>query len=321
MRLLLVAALCAGRLAHAELPDFLPPESKVLIGLSVRGLVNSPLLASLGDAKAAASHLTSTGPLAGLNLLKDIDDVIIATSGEGDNPPALLVVRGRFSPTLMPATAKPYHGVPVLEDAKSANGTFALLDAATIIGGDLKMVHAAIDRRGKDSAIAPVLAERVRTLESRYDVWGVGEVPKGIHSSQAPSPELEAIDRFEFGASLRSGLEVAAQIHVRSAKDAEKLMQSMKLIEMMLSAQAKPGNGTKIDIQSDQENIKLSLLISEEDLKKGIEAQKAKFAANAGASAAPAPVKPVVKPVAPTPGSITTDDRGNTVTVTLPRKN
>lgn len=314
MRLLLLLVLVTGRLAHAAaLPDFLPPDSKVLIGISVRGIVQSPLLSSLGDAKTTISKFTASGPFAGVDLLKDIDDVLIASNAEGDNPPALIVVHGRFGPNLMPGASRTYNGVPLFADTKSANGSFALLDPATMIGGDLKMVRAAIDRRGKASPLAPALIERVQALEGRFELWGVGEVPKGIHAAQAPSPELEAIDRFDFGVSIRSGLEIACQVHVRSAKDAEKVMQSVKLLEMMLSAQPKSGKGPKLDVQTDHENIKLSLFISEEDLKKGIEAQKANFASAAG--------KTEVKPPPPSPGSITTDDRGNTVTVTLPRKN
>jgi hypothetical protein len=117
------------------LPDFLAPNTKVVIGLSIRGLVDSPLLAGLGDAKTTTAELM-LGPQAGLDPLKDIDDLVIASAGEGENPPALIVVRGRVAQQVLPDGAKIYKGVAIYEDTKTANGSFALLDAGTLIGGD-----------------------------------------------------------------------------------------------------------------------------------------------------------------------------------------
>ena len=308
MRRLLLIGLAAGCLAHAALPEFLPPEIKVLAGISVRGLIDSPLLTGIGDAKTATARLMAGSPLASLDPLKDIDDLIIASTAEGDKAPALLVLRGRFGAVPLPGGARPYHGIPVFEDGRTATGTIALLDAGTLIAGDTALVRAAIDRRGKALALPPALIERARDLESHFDLWGAGEVPQGIRSGTAPSPELEAIDRFEFGASLRRGLELTGQVHVRSSKDAEKLMQSMRLIEMMLKAQPKAGSGPKIDLQSAGDAVKFSLFIPEEDLKKGIEAQKAQFAAAMGSQPPPSE------------GSVARNQQGDAVTVTLPTK-
>jgi hypothetical protein len=87
---------------------------------------------------------------------------------------------------------------------------------------------------------------------------------------------------------------------VKSSKDVEKLMQSLKMLEFMISAQQKKEGGPKFDLQSDHETVKLSLFIPEEDLKKGIEAQKATLTTALGGASQPAAAP---KPV-PTPGSI-----------------
>jgi hypothetical protein len=192
MRVCILLALAATRFAHAALPDFLPVETKVVFGLSLRGLIDSPLLAGLGDAKTTTAKFMP-GPLAGIDPLKDIDSFFVATAGQGDNPPALIVVRGRFAQQVLPAGTKIYKGVAIFEDTKTPNGSFALLDAGTLIGGDLAMVRAAIDRRGQPSRLAPALVERVRALESRYDLWGVGELPQGIPSKAAPLPNCSRL--------------------------------------------------------------------------------------------------------------------------------
>jgi hypothetical protein len=304
MRFLLLAALAAGHLFHAALPEFLLPDTKVVIRISVRGLMDSPILKDVGEPRGiSARYLTGT-PLAGIDPGKDIDDLIIASTGEGEKAPALMVLRGRFPAGMIP-------GGITQKDPKTPNSSYALLDPDTLIGGDVAVVRAVMDGRRKSSALAPVLAERIAALDGRYDLWAVGEVPKGIHSTAASSPEIEAIDRFELGASLQKGLEIAAQIHVRTPKDTEKLMQTLKLLEMLVAMQPKTGaSQSKVDLKSTENTISLSLFIPEEELKTSIEAQKEKWMS----TAAPAP-----KPE-PTPGRIVKNERGDTVTVTLPRK-
>ena len=299
--------------AHAAVPDFLPPDTKVVIGINVRGLVDSPLFKDIFAARGMATqYLPGSFSFGGVDLAKDIDDVTIASTGDGEKAPALFVVRGRFPGTIAPTK------------------DYALLDRNTLVGGDPALVRAALN--GKRSSLPPSLAGRVAALESRYDVWAVGEVPQGLHSSMAASPEIQAIDRFEVGASLRSGLDLAAQIHMRDSKETEKLVQTLKLLELMIAMQPSANNGTRFNLKSDQSTISLDLFIPEAELRKSIEEQKTRFASAAmpqmspgGAApampvmaASPAPI-PAPKNIAP-PGTALTDTKGNTVTITLPRK-
>jgi hypothetical protein len=313
MRALSVLALLAARVASAAVPDFLPPETRIVLGISLRGLIDSPLLKGLGDGKATTKAIFAGSPLASIDPLKDVDDVIIASTGTGNNPPALLIARGRFSEKLIPADAKTYNGVAMFEDPRTPNGSFALLDPGTLVAGDLKLLHAAIDQRGQGSVLPKTLAARIAELEGRFDAWGAGEIPEGLQSS--------AIDRFDFGVSLRQGLEVTGQMHVRSTKDAEKLMEMIRFFEAMFAGQKKtPANGVKFDLKSEHQTVKLSLYVPEEELKKGIQAQKGNLlTAFMGQTMGTAP-KPAVTVAPPTPERITTDQRGDTVNVTLPRK-
>jgi hypothetical protein len=323
MRLLFVAALCAGRLLNAALPEYLPPDTKVLVGFSLRGLIDAPLFSGLADAKTTAAGFLAGSPLAGIDPLKDIDGLIIASTGQGENAPSLLVIRGRFATKLLPPETPPYKGVPVYEDQKKANGTVALLDNNTLLAGDATLVRAAIDRRGQASQLSSALVERVQALETRYDLWGLGELPPGFAARTSPTApaEIQAIDRFEFGASLRHGLELAGQIHVRTPEDAEKMAQSLKLLEMMLQMQQTSSSGIKFDLKSDNGTFRFSLTISEEELTKGLASQKANFGPAQKWDGAPAqPPKSVMITVSPAPGSVVKNDRGDAVTVTLPRK-
>jgi hypothetical protein len=101
---------------------------------------------------------------------------------------------------------------------------------------------------------------------------------------------MDSFDRFQFGVSVGHGLEVVAEAHARSAKDAEKLRQSAALLEFLMRSQA--GSATpRIDIQEDHGTLKLALSISEEELKKIVEARRAEVA--------PQPVDTSVRIVAP----------------------
>jgi hypothetical protein len=311
----------ASRAAEPVLPEFIPPGTNVVVGFSLRGIVDSPLVkAYAGQAKVMSADYLKGSPLAGLDPLKDIDDLIIAAAGEGEKAPALIVVHGRFNLETLGAGAKRYHDVAIFEDAKNASGVFALLDTSTAIAGERAQVHAAIDRRGKAAPPAAALIERVQSMQSQFDIWGFGDLPKGISSSgPSTAPELQAIDRFEFGASLRRGLELTGQIHVRSSKDTEKMMATMQLVAAMMKLQASQASGAKFDLQSDQNNVKLSIFIPEEELKKGMQAQMTSFDSWLKSdSTAPKPVTaPVRSYVAPKPG-VVKNERGDAVIVTLP---
>jgi hypothetical protein len=280
-----------GFAAESGLPDFLPPGTKVMFGVQVQRILNSSLAQGVTPG-AAAGALPGALPggaslgadwqkivaLTGFDPFKDIDEVLIASAAEGQSPPMLVIALGKFNLERFSANASPYHSVPVLTTAKSSTGTVALLDASTAILGDLAEVHAAIDRRGPRGQLGPALAARVNDLRARYDIWGFGN---GIANLMPPSPQpsgMDSIDRFQFGISITHGLELAGEVHARSLKDAQQLKQAAQFLELMMKSQP-GGDSAKLDIHEDHGTLKLALTISEEELKKAVEAQRAALAA------------------------------------------
>lgn len=332
--------MAAGTLFAAEsvLPDCIPPGTKVVFGVSLRSLLDSPVLKSFqSDMQKMSADLMKGGPLPvlemikagpipGFDPLKDIDDLIVASTADKDKATALIVLHGRFDPKTLPGISSTYNGVSIFGDGQKANGIVALLDESTAIVGDFADVRAAIDRRDTPSHVNPALAAKASSMAGRFDFWGVGDLPEGFRQPGGADVNFNSIDHFEFGASLRHGLEITGEFHVRSPEDAAKMAESMKMIEEMLKHQ-QPSAGTKFDLQSSKGTLKLSIVASEEDLKKGIEAQKNGFAAAmnsrmqmAGrplAAQAPMP-KPPARPAPPKRAEIVKDDRGDTVKVTLP---
>jgi len=291
------------------LPDYLPSGTKVVFGIRMRSIVN--LLQSQSfpaEWRTAASQLTAQTPLAGFDPLKDLDEVLIVSTGEGDPPPVLMVLWGRFDVDRFAAGATAYHGVPILEDARKSGG-IAILDPSTAIAGDVPLVRAAIDRRGSGAGIAASLAARIEPLRSRYSIWGIGDLP-----GHPP-----AVDQFEFGAELADGLELTAKIHVPTHEDAEKMASSIALAEGMLKGGQASSNGTKVEMHTEDGWLNLSIAIPREALNKAIQDQHAALQSAVmsrfGAStAAQAPQKPAPPPT----GKVVTNAHGDTLVVTLP---
>ncbi len=296
-----MALLLAGTAwaADAVVPDFIPADTRVVIGIQLRRILDSPLGVSL----AADAAKAPAAQLAGIDFLKDVDEVMIVTSAASQNAPGLMVLKGRFGS--VPGKT-PYHGVPILKDPSQANALMGFLDESTAIVGEVEQVHAAIDDRGRGASAAAALSVRIGALAGRYDVWGVGDhLPKPTQAGQ-----LDSVDGFSFGAAVRHGLELTAEIHLRTAADAEKMTAALKMVDAMLKSQS---GATKFNLQAKGGSLQLSLMIPEAELRKAIEAQKAAIAAAiTGQANRPSLPKPRSE------GKILTDDRGNTVQVTLP---
>jgi hypothetical protein len=296
------------------LQDYLPPDTKVVMGLRVHALTESSLFQeNSGNAKTLAENWTKLTALTGFDPLRDIDEVLLTSPADRENAPALVVLRGRFNLERLAAGAELYHGVALQGNGRKGSGVLALLDATTALAGEAPVVKAAIDRRGQPVAYDGALVARVASLRERFDLWGTGDRPQGFVAPSGQNEQLGSIDRFEFGISITHGLELAADVHARSQKDAEKLAGSLAMLQMMAKAQA---NAAKFDVKLEGSTLKLSFAVSEEELKKAIAAQRS--------ASAPKPVssQPKVTGEAPAAGPAvrqTTTPAGTSV-FTLPGK-
>ena len=323
MRLVLVALAVVRLVAAADSGlDFLPSDTKVMFGIRVSAIVESAIFKDSGaDTKKLGEDWLKLVAITGFDPLHDIDEVLMASPADKQQAPALLVVRGRFNLERMGAGAPRYHGVALVGDNKTGKGVLALLDANTAVAGELPVVRAAIDRRGHGAPMEEQLAARVQSLRDRFDIWGTGERPEGFVPPTGKREELDSLDRFEFGIRISKGFELGAELHARSQKDAEKLAASMEMLKMMASAQGQ--TGPKIDVQTKDGTIKISVMVSEEDLKKLMEAQRKASVPMGGAPRVITPMggAPVVvtsEPTVPAPGS--QSQSGGTSVFTLPGK-
>jgi hypothetical protein len=310
--LLLAARLLPA--ADAALPDFLPANTKVMLGVRLRAITGSPLFQGIAtQAMSAGSDWMTIASMIGFDPLHDIDEILIATTAERQNAPALMVVSGHFDVERLAAGAKRYHGVPLLTVSKNTGNLTALLNDTTAIAGDAAVVRAAIDHRG-GGLIDTTLARRVESLRGRYDIWGVGQVPPGFKSPAGQAPGLDSVDRFQFGLLLTHGIELSAELHARSAEDIQKLAASLQLIKAAMANRPNQAPvAVKLETQLEGNTLKLSLAIPEEELRKAIQSRATAFR--------PAPAGGAVTITGnPVPAHPAANAGGDTVVLTLPGK-
>ena len=284
MRLVLMALVAARLFAAGDSAlNFLPADTKVVIGIRVSAIRESALFKDAGtEAQKMGEDWMKLVAITGFDPLHDIDEVLIFSPADNEKASALIAVRGRFNLERMGAGAKRYHGVAILGEGAGTGGTsvLALLDATTAIAGEAPAVRAAIDRRGHGAPLDAKLAERVQSLAERFDIWGTGERPEGFVAPTGKREDLDSIDRFEFGIRISKGLEIGAEVHAKSSKDADKLAASLAMLQAMMIGREPAA--PKFDVQVKDGTIKLSLAVSEDDLKKAIAAQRSVAARNVG---------------------------------------
>jgi hypothetical protein len=300
--------------AAAELPDYFPPGVRVLMGLRVPGLLAA--LAQQDFAKqtqeTVSTALAQTA-IPGLDPFHDVDEILLGSTGEGANPPSLVIVKGRFKAEAF-SSAGARDGNTLMVGGPASRQAVAFVDANTLLAGDPALVRAALARGPDSASIEPALAARAAGLRARYDIWAAGDLPAGA-KMPAGAGQLESIDSFDIGVALAHGLECSADLHVRSPQDMEKLNASLQLLEAALKMQtAGPGEG-RFNLHTENSSIHVSVSIPEEALKKAIAAQRAALASAAAGRPAAAPPKPE-----PPHTTVVKDSAGNTVIVTLPGK-
>src|SRR5579872_5183661 len=101
---LLPLVLAAGALPSSAdtLTDFLPSDTHVVFGIRVHNLSLSTVAQSFKAQAQAASADWLRLPLEGLDLLRDVDEVMLGSSGRGANAPAIIIVTGRFDAARWP---------------------------------------------------------------------------------------------------------------------------------------------------------------------------------------------------------------------------
>jgi hypothetical protein len=324
MRLCAIVLLLAARGAFAAdtlLSDYAPPETRVVLGIRLRNILNAIITSDeIKELRVKTAAVMAQSGFPGFDPFIDLDELLVATSGAGEKVPSIAILRGRFDVDRLAGTAPRYHGIPVIDNKQGSDSVTALLDSSTAIAGPLALVHAAIDNRGGAAHLSPKLAARSEELRARYDIWGTADqiLPSAQTGGQA-NP-FGGIDRFDFGAAFHRNLELTAEFHARTPKDAEEMRKMVDLLKAMVQGAKSTPSATRFDMRLVSSTLKISLIVPESELKKTVRTQRASLeSALLSQLAKPQPAaSPKPAPPPPAPPRALSDAKGNTVTVTLP---
>src|ERR1043166_4692611 len=134
MRLLLATLLftVAPSYAGPVLDVLLPPGATAVFGLRTSSILN--LIAQQEGAKDLRTQvyaMLAMTPWSGFDPFRDVDEVVIAAMGSGQNPPSLAVITGRFDAAkLAQGKGQAYRSATLVQQANSKQ-VLAILDEST----------------------------------------------------------------------------------------------------------------------------------------------------------------------------------------------
>jgi hypothetical protein len=278
----LIALLLSARAlvaADPSLTEYVPPDTKILIGVQVRAMVDSDWGKTLIEqVNASGGAWMKEMPFTGFDPLKDLDEVWIACTSADGKSPSLAILRGRFDTSRLPAAIGRYHQVPLIPLDAKRQQLLAIVDSSIVLAGDRNSVELAIDRHGSKMAPDASLLAAAAELRARYWIWAKADHLTGLSTPQGAPQGIEAVEGLEFGLALNHDLEMAVQLHMRTAADAEKLLGTMALLQMMAKNQQKDASQAKIESRVTGKNLDVSLRVPESELKQAWEQQRAMIA-------------------------------------------
>jgi hypothetical protein len=319
-----VAVLLAGSglLAQAQSGvELIQPDAGFVLGIEWRKIVDSSVGATLTEQikKTPLPPIPAAAALLDA-LLHDLDSVVLAASSTelsktaGAQPPALVVLKGRFKPELrsqlkgMAKRSETYRSVELLtapEDtptagapATASKNRIAFLDANTVVAGDLAEVRAAIDRvkGGSLTAARGGILDGMAELASKNDFWVVFDLPANALKEAPPAAAemFAGVKGAELGMSFQQGF--ALQMNIRTKDDASatavaQALQGLIAIGAMSQSQSPQASEVlkKIRVVPENSRVKLALSLDRSELEKMIKEAQSSATPTPRKTAAPAP--------------------------------
>ena len=239
----LVVALAAAGCSRAprtpvsidpDLVALVPGDTVTLAGLRLEALRATPLWQKWVAAKPVAP-LDELARDTGLDLRKDVSEVLLASNGKD----GVVLARGKFQRAELEANLErrggkrmPHRGTTLVGNEDAA---VAFLSSSIAVAGPAPLVRNAIDQRGRSGA-PKALLEEAKGVAADSQVWAVSL--GGLDQAAKAAPQVgnlanlakfaELVERFSFGADLRSGLDATGVIVCRNEQDAQTLSDAAR---------------------------------------------------------------------------------------------
>jgi hypothetical protein len=259
-----LAALAAGSAlaADATLLSLVPPDAKVVAGVRVTTVEASPfgqyVLGRLqpGGEQALQKMIAATG----FDPRRDVSEILLASAAPNTHDQGIIAVRGVFDPARIESIATAHGctkssvlGVTMFTAAGAThNGALAVPDPTTAMLGDVESVKAAIGRYRAKTTPAADLRNKVQAASQdaagmANDVWFVTLVPlsdlapsasgEGASGSAKNMTAFQTVQQASGGVRFTAdNVRLAAQLTMRSDKDAQAIADVIRFLANMLQA-------------------------------------------------------------------------------------
>ena len=315
----LLAAACVSAAADPALLNLVPSDTRVVAGVNLSQFLSSPFGRFVfSQAQSAQPQLQKLLEASGFDPLRDLQEILIASSGGQKESRGLVLMKGIFDPARLAAlaqksgaTVQTYRGIQVMTGKQKTDGWFAFLDATTAALGDAASVQALIDRPPQGRGLNPALRARVDKASSAYDFWAVSIVPPSQFADNMPPGQLNGVmqgDVFKGILETSGGIKfgpdilIAGEALTRSDKDATALADVVRffvgLAQMGVQKDPKAAASLaflqKLQLSAQGSVMRLSLAVPQADLERFI--QQAQAAAKQQAAAVKKGSAPAVSP-------------------------
>jgi hypothetical protein len=280
----------AGTLSAADpqLLNLVMPDAKVLAGVNVDQAKTSPFgQYLLAQFYSQDQHLREFTAQTGFDPTRDLEEILVASTGSQPHASALTAARGTFSTDKINAaaqsagaTSESYKGVTILEDPKKRNG-YAFLSPTVAVAGDIASVKGAIDRltTAPSSPLSAALIVKVNQLSAAQDAWAISEIPppdlklpgNGGNTSSIPAGALQNIQQASGGVKLAAqAVVVTGELHADTAANAGQLAGVLQFLVNLgqMQAQQNPQAATMLKslaVAANGNLVNVSLNIPEAD--------------------------------------------------------
>ncbi|HZT36802.1 MAG TPA: hypothetical protein VFA28_02805 [Bryobacteraceae bacterium] len=255
---LTAVAVTASAQVDPTLLGLVMPDAKVISGIRVDSAKGSQfgqyVLAHMqSDDAGLQTFISNTG----FDPRRDLNEILVATSGTSDAPSPLILGKGVFNPSQIltaarnqGATPSSYKGFDLLSRQGTKSTDTIALNASFALIGPADQVRAAIDRLGAQPALDPAVIAKVQTTAAANDAWFVSTGPitnffTGKLSDSALGPAMQgnlfqaiqqASGGLKFGQS--GGVLITGEAVTRSPQDATALADVIRFIAGLIQMNA-----------------------------------------------------------------------------------
>ncbi len=293
--LAVAAAVPAGASSHPTLWRYAHPESKLVVGIEWRGVLESAVATKLKQ--QLPKEVGFQVPVVpALDFLDHIERVFV--SSPGDPPQArhgapaetrvVAAIQGRFDLAKVRGAflkkgtvSRFYRNVPLLVSSQAGTSQcLALVSPEILLLGDPSSVQKSIDLHASGTlpmALVLLFQRASELAAAGHHFWMVGTIsPAELAGPEVPQMQLLAdVESFEVAVSLRDGLGVNVGLSSKSETSAKMLSNAVEgfMRLAVLESRNRPeaaGFLDKLKVTTEQNRVSVAVRLDEAEIDKGL---------------------------------------------------